>query len=103
MLSRLYRRLFLERLRAAFNAGTLDFFGELAALAKPTTFAAHLRALRRIDWVVYAKRPFGGPQQVLGYLGRYTHRVAITNNRLIGLADGEVRFPGRTIGTRNGA
>src|SRR5215469_5213782 len=59
VLSRLYRRRFLERLRAAFNAGTLDFFGELAALAKPTTFAAHLRALRRIDWVVYAKRPFG--------------------------------------------
>jgi hypothetical protein len=92
VLSRLYRRRFLERLRAAFNAGTLDFFGELAALAKPTTFAAHLRALRRIDWVVYAKRPFGGPQQVLDYLGRYTHRVAIANNRLIAVADGEVRF-----------
>jgi len=92
VLSRLYRRLFLERLRAAFNAGALEFFGELAGLAKPATFAAHLRTLRSVEWVAYAKRPFGGPQQVLDYLGRYTHRVAIANNRLIGLADGEVRF-----------
>jgi hypothetical protein len=92
VLSRLYRRIFLERMQAAFNTGMLAFFGELAALAKPTTFAAHLRALRSIDWVVYAKRPFGGPQQVLDYLGRYTHRVAIANNRLIAVADGQVRF-----------
>jgi Putative transposase/Transposase zinc-binding domain len=92
VLSRLYRRLFLERLRAAFDAGRLGFFGELAGLAKPAVFAAHLQPLRRIEWIVYAKRPFGGPQQVLDYLGRYTHRVAITNSRLIGLDDGEVRF-----------
>jgi hypothetical protein len=92
VLSRLYRRLFLERLRAAFNAGVLEFFGELAGLAKPAIFAAHLRALllRNVEWVAYAKRPFGGSQQVLDYLGRYTHRVAIA--RLVGLADGEVRF-----------
>jgi hypothetical protein len=70
----------------------LNFFGELAGLAKPAAFATHLRPLRRVEWVVYAKRPFGGPQQVLEYLGRYTHRVAIANNRLIALADGQVRF-----------
>ena len=83
VLSRLYRRLFLERLRAAFEAGMLSFFGELAGLANAAAFAAHLRPLRSVEWVVYAKRPFGGPQQVLDYLGRYTHRVAIANSRLI--------------------
>jgi hypothetical protein len=92
VLSRLYRRLFLERLRAAFDAGALNFFGELARLAKPAAFAAHLQPLRRVTWVVYVKRSFGGPRQVLDYLGRYTHRVAIANNRLISLADGEVHF-----------
>ena len=92
VLSRLYRRLFLERLRAAFDAGLLGFFGELAELAKPAAFVAHLRPLRKVAWVVYAKRPFGGPQQVLDYLGRYTHRVAIANSRLIGLAGGQVCF-----------
>jgi Putative transposase/Transposase zinc-binding domain len=92
VLSRLYRRLFLERLRAAFDAGALNFFGELARLAKPAAFTAHLQPVRRVKWVVYVKRPFGGPQQVLDYLGRYTHRVAIANNRLVSLADGEVHF-----------
>jgi hypothetical protein len=92
VLSRLYRRLFLDRLRAAFDAGMLGFFGELARLTKPTAFAAHLRPLRKLEWVVYAKRPFGGPRQVLDYLGRYTHRIAIANNRLIALAGGQVRF-----------
>jgi len=92
VLSRLYRRLFLERLRAAFDAGMLGFFGELAGFAKPAAFAAHLRPLRKAEWVVYAKRPFGGPQQVLDYLSRYTHRVAIANSRLIDLAGGQVRF-----------
>jgi hypothetical protein len=92
VLSRLYRRLFLERLAAAFDTGALRFFGELALLAEPAAFAKHLRPLRRIEWVVYAKRPFGGPRQVLDYLGRYTHRVAIANSRLIGLEDGQVRF-----------
>jgi Putative transposase/Transposase zinc-binding domain len=92
VLSRLYRRLFLDRLQAAFDAGAMRFFGDLAALAAPAAFTAHLRPLRRIEWIVYAKRPFGGPQQVLDYLGRYTHRVAIANSRLVGLEDGQVRF-----------
>jgi hypothetical protein len=92
VLSWLYRRRFLERLRAAFTAGVLEFFGDLAGLGRPAAFAAHLQALRNVEWVVYAKRPFGGPQHVLDYLGRYTHRVAIANNRLIALADGKVRF-----------
>jgi len=92
VLSRLYRRLFLERMQTAFNAGMLAFFGELAGLAKPAAFAAHLRVWRSVKWVVHAKPPFGGPQQVLDYLGRYTHRIAITNHRLIAVADGEVRL-----------
>ncbi|MDQ2804037.1 MAG: IS91 family transposase [Pseudomonadota bacterium] len=92
VLSRLYRRLFLERLDAAFTAGALSFFGDLAGLAEPAAFAAHLQPLRQSEWVVYAKRPFGGPQQVLDYLGRYTHRVAIANSRLLELSDGQVRF-----------
>lgn len=92
VLSRLYRRLFLERLQAAFDAGDLNFFGELASLAEAAAFSKHLQPLRRLDWVVYAKRPFAGPQPVLDYLGRYTHRVAIANSRLINLADGQVRF-----------
>ncbi len=92
VLARLYRRLFLTRLVAAFQAGALRFFGELARLTEPAAFDEHLRLPRRIDWVVYAKRPFGGPQQVLDYLGRYTHRVAIANSRLVDLVDGQVRF-----------
>lgn len=92
VLSRLYRRLFLEHLQVAFDAGTLNFFGDLAPLAEAAAFTAHLRPLRQIDWVVYAKRPFAGPQPVLDYLGRYTHRVAIANSRLIEFGDGQVRF-----------
>ena len=68
---------------AAFDAGALGFFGDLARLADPVAFAALLAPLRRFDWVVYAKPPFGGPEQVLAYLGRYTHRVAIANCRLV--------------------
>jgi hypothetical protein len=83
VLSRLFRRLFLERLLAAHQAGRLKFFGDHTALADPQAFAAHLARLRRTEWVVYAKRPFGGPQAVLAYLSRYTHRVAIANSRLI--------------------
>ena len=93
VLSRLFRRLFLEHLQAAFDAGKLRFFGDLAGLAEPTAFAARLDPLRRIEWVVYAKRPFGGPEQVLDYLGRYTHRVAIANSRLVALSDDQVSFP----------
>jgi Putative transposase/Transposase zinc-binding domain len=92
VLSRLYRRLFLTRLQAAFDAGQLRFFGALASLAGRAAFAVSLRPLRAIPWVVYAKRPFGGPEQVLDYLARYTHRVAIANSRLVTLADGRVSF-----------
>jgi len=92
VLSRLYRRLFLERMAAAFKAGALKFFGDQVRFTEPTAFTAQLRQLRRTDWIVYAKRPFGGPQQVLDYLGRYTHRVAIANHRLLALEDGQVRF-----------
>ena len=91
-LSRLFRRLFLERLKAAFDASDLAFFGDLKPLADPTTFATHLAAMRRIEWVVYAKKPFGGPAQVLAYLGRYTHRVAIANSRLVAAGDDHVAF-----------
>ncbi|MGH6991444.1 MAG: IS91 family transposase [Stellaceae bacterium] len=92
VLGRLFRRLFLEALWAAFEAGDLHFFGELGGLAESAVFAQRLRALRRIDWVVYAKPPFGGPAQVLAYLGRYTHRVAIANSRLVGVTNREVAF-----------
>jgi hypothetical protein len=92
VLSRLYRRLFLESLQAAFEAGALGFFGELAHLAQPAAFASLIRQMSRIDWVVYAKPPFGGPSQVLAYLGRYTHRVAIANSRIIDIDDDQVAF-----------
>jgi hypothetical protein len=92
VLSRLYRRLFLQRLQAAFDKGELEFFGDLASLMEPAAFARHLAPLRHVEWNVYAKRPFGGPQQVLEYLGRYTHRVAIANSRLLGCENGRVRF-----------
>jgi hypothetical protein len=92
VLSRLFRRLFLDQLRAAFEAGELAFFGQRAGLADPAAFTRCLAELRRIEWVVYAKRPFGGPEQVLAYLGRYTHRVAIANSRLTKLDDGKVSF-----------
>jgi hypothetical protein len=92
VLSSLFRRLFLEQLDAAFGAGRLRFFSALTTLADPANFARLLAELRCRDWVVYAKRPFGGPEQVLVYLGRYTHRVAIANSRLIKLEDGHVSF-----------
>lgn len=92
VLSRLFRRLFLEHLREAFEAGQLHFFSDLADLADPVVFSARLAGLRRIEWVVYAKPPFGGPAQVLAYLGRYTHRVAIANSRLVSLEQGKVSF-----------
>jgi hypothetical protein len=92
VLSRLFRRLFLGELQAAYAGARLGFFGELAALARPAAFANRLAALRRQEWVVYAKPPFGGPSQVLAYLGRYTHRVAIANSRLVAAEDGQVAF-----------
>jgi hypothetical protein len=90
VLSRLFRRLFLERLLAAYHR--LKFFGDHAALADAQAFAAYLAPLRRTEWVVYAKRPFGGPQAVLAYLSRYTHRVAIANSRLIACDRNRVSF-----------
>jgi len=92
VLSRLFRRLFLEKLIAAHARGRLSFFGDLAHLAEPTAFAAQLAPLRRAEWVVYAKPSFGGPAAVLAYLARYTHRVAIANSRLLSLDDHAVRF-----------
>ena len=92
VLSRLFRRLFLEKLRAAFEVGTLAFFGTLARLADPSVFTRYLAELRQVEWVVYAKRPFAGPEAVFAYLGRYTHRVAIANSRLVALAGGQVSF-----------
>jgi predicted Zn-ribbon and HTH transcriptional regulator len=92
VLSRLFRRLFLERLLAAHQASHLKFLGNHTALADPQAFAAYLAPLRRTEWVVYAKRPFGGPQAVLAYLSRYTHRVAIANSRLIAFDHANVTF-----------
>jgi hypothetical protein len=92
VLSRCFREQFLRQLRAAFATGQLRFSGTLAGLTDPTAFADQVAALSRIDWVVYAKPPFAGPEQVLGYLGRYTHRVAIANSRLVELANGKVSF-----------
>src|SRR5271168_4078693 len=92
VLSRLFRRLFLERLTAAYHAGRLQFFADQAALAEPAAFQARLAALRKIEWVVYAKRPFGGPDAVLAYLSRYTHRIAIANSRLVAFDCEQVTF-----------
>ena len=83
VLSRLFRRLFLEKLAAAHKAGDLQFLTHLAHLAEPKAFDDLLAPLRKTDWVVYAKRPFAGPAAVLAYLARYTHRVAIANREYI--------------------
>ena len=92
VLSRVFRGKFHEALKRAFHDGKLNFHADLKLLAQPKTFAAWLRPLFRNDWVVYAKPPFGGPEHVLRYLGRYTHRVAISNHRLVSFADGKVTF-----------
>src|SRR5437899_5137746 len=92
VLSRLFRRLFLQHLQAAFAQGKLQFFSSLERLREPQAFAQYLAPLRQAEWVVYAKPPFGGPEQVLNYLGRYTHRVAISNNLLLGIDHGRVSF-----------
>jgi hypothetical protein len=92
VLSALFRRLFLQMLLAAHDAGRLQFFGDLVPLADKAAFAAYLKPLRNIDWVVYTKRPFAGPTQVLRYLSRYTHRVAISNRRLISADENGVTF-----------
>jgi hypothetical protein len=92
VLSRLFRRLFLEKLTAAHEAGRLHFFGEHRHLADAPAFTGHLGPLRKVEWVVYAKPPFAGPEAVLAYLSRYTHRVAIANSRLIAFDDRGVTF-----------
>ena len=92
VLSRVFRGKFVAALKTAFRNGTLEFHGQLAPLAEPRAFASWLRLLFRKDWVVYSKPPFGGPEHVLRYLGAYTHRVAISNHRLVALADGNVTF-----------
>src|SRR5690349_7302662 len=103
VLSRLFRRLFLDQLAAAHGAGRLAFHGELAALADPAALAAHLAPLRRSEWVVYAKRPFAGPEAVLAYLSRYTHRVAIVNSRFLAFDDRVVTFRCMDYRAREGA
>jgi hypothetical protein len=92
VLSRLFRRLFLKTLIAAHKGGHLKFFGNHASLADSKAFAAFLVPLRKIEWVVYAKEPFAGPEPVLRYLSRYTHRVAISNRRLVAAEEGGVSF-----------
>jgi hypothetical protein len=92
VLSRLFRRLFLQQLQQAFDHDELRFFNDLAALQDRTAFAKYLAPAVHAEWVVYAKPPFGGPERVLEYLGRYTHRVAISNSRLVEFADGRVAF-----------
>jgi hypothetical protein len=92
MLSKLFRRLVLEKLATTYAAGYLWFFGDHADLTAPKAFAAFLARLRKIRWFVYAKQPFAGPEAVLAYLARYTHRVAISNSRLIRADDSGVTF-----------
>ncbi|MGA2689811.1 MAG: IS91 family transposase [Candidatus Korobacteraceae bacterium] len=95
VLSRVFRGKFVAGLRSAFHRGMLQFHGNLLPMAEPRAFAAWLRVLFRHDWVVYSKRPFGGPKHVLRYLGAYTHRVAISNCRLVGLSAGNITFQWR--------
>jgi hypothetical protein len=101
VLSRVFRGKFVAGLRALHAAGKLCFHGKLEGLANPTAFAAILRTLCREDWVVYAKRPFGGAEHALRYLGCYTHRVAISNHRLVGLENGDVVFRWRDSAHHN--
>jgi hypothetical protein len=101
VLSRVFRGKFVAALKRAFRDGRLEFHGDLTLLAQPKTFSSWLRKLFRNDWVVYSKRPFGGPEHVLHYLGRYTHRVAISNHRLVSFADEKVTFRWRDSAHNN--
>ena len=101
VLSSRFRNLFLIYLRKAFQAGRLKFQGEMAGLAQPSAFEALCREARRIKWVVFVKPPFGGSEQVLKYLARYTHRVAISNRRLLSMEDGHVSFEYKDYADRN--
>jgi hypothetical protein len=101
VLRKVFRGKFVAALRQAFQEGQLNFTGKLKLLAQPKIFAAWLRPLYRQEWVVYLKRPFGGPEYVLQYLGRYTHRVAISNHRLVSFTDGQVTFRWRDSAHHN--
>jgi hypothetical protein len=101
VLRRVFRGKFVAGLQQALQEGQLNFHGELTLLAQPQTFAAWLRPLFRKDWVVYSKPPFGGPEHVLQYLGRYTHRVAISNHRLVSFAEEKVTFRWRDSAHQN--
>jgi Putative transposase/Transposase zinc-binding domain len=101
VLREVFRGKFIDALEQAFQNGQLNFQGNRKLLAQPKIFAAWLRPLHRQDWVVYLKRPFGGPEYVLQYLGRYTHRVAISNHRLVSFADGQVTFRWRDSADHN--
>jgi len=101
VLRRVFRGKFVATLKSAFQLGQLHLSGDLALLAQPKFFAAWLRPLFRKDWIVYCKPPFGGPDYVLQYLGRYTHRVAISNHRLVSGADGQVTFRWRDSADHN--
>jgi Putative transposase/Transposase zinc-binding domain len=103
VLSALFRRLFLERLTAVYDAGRLQFFADQTALAVPAVFKARLAAVRKVRWVVYAKRPFGGPDAVLAYLSRYTHRIAIANSRLVAFDGQRVTFRWKDYRAKAGA
>ena len=101
VLSALFRRKFLTYLREAFRQGKLSFHGELNQLAQPDSFEALCHKASKIQWVVHAKAPFGGPEQVLKYLARYTHRVAISNSRLLSLENGQVTFQWKDYADHN--
>ena len=101
VLREVFRGKFVNALKLAFQRGQLHLSGDLERLAQPKFFAAWLRPLFRKNWVVYSKPPFGGPEYVLQYLGRYTHRVAISNHRLVSLADGQVTFRWRDSADHN--
>jgi hypothetical protein len=96
-----FRGKFVAALKSAFQCGQLHLSGDLALLAQPKIFASWLRPRFRKDWIVYSKPPFGGPEYVLQYLGRYTHRVAISNHRLVSLANGQVTFRWRDSAHNN--
>ena len=101
VLQLVFRGKFVDALKQAFQEVQLNFQGNLKLLAQPKIFAAWLRPLHRQDWVVYLKRPFGGPEYVLQYLGRYTHRVAISNHRLVSFKDDQVTFRWRDSAHHN--
>ena len=101
VLGRVFRGKFVAALKRACAEGALDFYGDLKLLAQPKIFSSWLRQLFRHDWVVYCKRPFGGPEHVLCYLGAYTHRVAISNHRLVALSEGKVTFRWRDSAHKN--